>query len=146
MRAIAGVAAVTLLALAANAWLVRQGVALDLVVPSPDRVVRGFVATLAAGRPERAREALSRPAKAEVSVNRLRWLDDRLHARFGTYHVIPLETVVRQEAATTGARLQPRRGEPVHVTFPLVREAPGRLWKIDGIGSLEALAAARASL
>ena len=145
MRAIVSVAAVTLLALAANAWLVRQGVALDLVVPSPEKVVRGFVTTLAAGRPERAREALSEPAKAELSVDRLRWLDDRLHERFGVYHVVPLETVLRRDSATTGARLQPGRGDPVHVTFPLVRETPSRLWRIDGLGSLEALAA-RASL
>jgi hypothetical protein len=81
-----------------------------------------------------------------VSVSRLRWIDERLHERFGAYHVVPLETVVRQDSATTGARLQPGRGEPVHVTFPLVRETPSRLWKIDGLSSLEALAAARASL
>ena len=133
-------AAVTLVALAVNAWLVTSGVALDVVVPTPERVVRGFVTTLAAGRPEQAREALSEPAKAETPVDHLRRIDQGLHDRFGTYLVMPLETVVRQDAATTGARLQPGRGRPVHVTFPLVRETSSRLWKIDGLSSLEALA------
>jgi hypothetical protein len=146
MRHIVAIAAATLVALVANAWFVSRGIALDVLVPPPAKVVRGFVTALAAGRPDRARDALSEPARNEISVDRLRWIDERLRNRFGVYHVVPLETVVREESATTGARLQPGRGDPVHVTFSLVRERPARLWKIDGLGSLEALAGDHAAL
>jgi hypothetical protein len=88
MKAIVAALAPTLAALGVDVWFLRSEAAREVLVPSPSRVIQTFIGSLAAKRPEVAREHMAEALRARVSRDDLRtWADD-LRARHGEIDVL----------------------------------------------------------
>jgi hypothetical protein len=117
-------------ALGLDAWLLRGDGAADVLTPTPEKVVQGFVGHLAARRPESAETLLAEPARDARAVERMRAWAATLHARHGDFRFAEAETTRAGDAADVRASLRTARDGAVERHFQLRRDPRTRLWKI----------------
>lgn len=132
MRATLTVALV-LGALALDRLALSTSAGADLLTPTPERTAQVFVTSVAAHRPEQARERLTAAARAHWSPARLRELDRAWRERDGDYRMTDGETDRQGARAELHARFQTARRGVVERTFVLERDADTALWRIADV-------------
>lgn len=125
--------AVVLGALALDRLALSTSAGADLLTPSPERISQVFVTSVAAHRPEQARERLTRGARQEWPSARIRELDRAWRERHGDYRMAEGQAVHDGKRADLHARFRTARGGPVERSFVLERDADTAFWKIARI-------------
>ena len=102
----------------------------EVLVPTPERTAQVFMTSVAAHRPEQARERLTAEARREWPSTRLRELDRTWRERDGHYRMAESDESRRGDRAEVRARITTARRGTVQRLFVLERDADTAVWKI----------------
>jgi hypothetical protein len=126
--------AIVLGALAVDRLALSTSLGATLLTPSPERTAQVFVTSVAAHRPEQARDRLTPAARERWSAARLRDLDRAWRERDGDYRMADGEASGGDERVELRAHFKTARRGAVERRFVLEREADTALWKVARVG------------
>ena len=126
--------AIVLGALAVDRLALSTSLGATLLTPSPERTAQVFVTSVAAHRPEQARDRLTPAAREQWSAARLRDLDRAWRERDGDYRMADGEASGGDERVELRAHFKTARQGAVERRFVLEREADTALWKVARVG------------
>jgi len=126
--------AVVLGALALDRLALSTSAGATLLTPSPKGTAQVFVTSVAAHRPEQARERLTPAAREQWSPARLRDLDRAWRDRDGDYRMTDGEASGSDDRVELRAQFRTARRGAVERRFLLERDVDTALWKIARVG------------
>jgi len=126
--------AVVLGALALDRLALSTSAGATLLTPSAKGTAQVFVTSVAAHRPEQARERLTPAAREQWSPARLRDLDRAWRGRDGDYRMTDSEASGSDDRVELRAQFRTARRGAVERRFVLERDTDTALWKIARVG------------